>query len=86
LFIYYKGNGAVLGAVRRSDNVKVAIKIIYKRPECADTEEMDILRSLSSSFIVSYIDNFEDELITYLVMENFGSSWRRDTPGKPDSV
>jgi len=72
----YGSNGVVLGARRRSDNLDVAIKYIYKTPSSKICEEVNILREVSPHpSIIRYIDSFEDNNCIYLVTEKSGSSW-----------
>jgi len=72
----YGSNGVVLGARRRSDNLDVAIKYIYKTPSSRICEEVNILREVSPHpAIIRYIDSFEDNNCIYLVTEKSGSSW-----------
>ncbi|ORX41628.1 kinase-like protein [Piromyces finnis] len=72
----YGSNGVVLGARRRSDNLDVAIKYIYKTPSSKICEEVNILKEVSPHpSIIRYIDSFEDNNCIYLVTEKSGSSW-----------
>lgn len=72
----YGSNGVVLGAKRRSDNLEVAIKYIYKTPSSKICEEVNILKEVSPHpSIIRYIDSFEDNNCIYLVTEKSGSSW-----------
>ncbi|RKO90159.1 kinase-like domain-containing protein [Blyttiomyces helicus] len=80
------GNGAVLGAIRRADSRRVAIKLIYRKPTETNPTlppEIRIMRDLTHPNILESLDYFPDDHGFYLVTERLG-----DTPidEAPDSA
>ncbi|KAJ3090138.1 hypothetical protein HK102_004569 [Quaeritorhiza haematococci] len=87
LLLGWGGNGAVLAARRRTDGMRVAIKIIYKKvamkqSSAATTSdvpaEIMILRQLRHDNIIEFLDWFEDRNSFYLVTERYGGRWTNE--------
>ncbi|RKO90160.1 kinase-like domain-containing protein, partial [Blyttiomyces helicus] len=82
------GNGAVLGAVRRADGRRVAVKLIYRKASAGANPvlppEIRIMRDLRHSNILSYIDHFADDQAHYLVTEYLGDPIADDADSDDD--
>ena len=80
------GFGSVFQAVRFSDNLKIAVKIYFKK--CTERQmtlhEMKILKLLKHPNIVSFIDYYEDDDNSFLCMEQIsgGELFYRIARGK----
>ncbi|KAJ3375351.1 hypothetical protein GGF31_004469 [Allomyces arbusculus] len=82
------GFGFVVTATRRSDNREVAVKFIFKEkvpvhsltkdPELGVVPmEIFVLKKVRHPSIVEFYDFFQDNVFYYLVMELFGSQWKK---------
>ncbi|KNE65427.1 CAMK/CAMKL/PASK protein kinase [Allomyces macrogynus ATCC 38327] len=89
------GFGFVVTATRRSDNREVAVKFIFKEkvpvhsltkdPELGVVPmEIFVLKKVRHPSIVEFYDFFQDNVFYYLVMELFGSQWKKS--GAIDAV
>lgn len=84
------GFGFVVSARRRSDDLKVAVKFIFKNkvpshgwvrdPQLGIVPmELFVLKVVNSPFVVKFIEAFDDSEFFYLVMEHHGSPWVANT-------
>lgn len=74
------GYGFVMSALNRVTKQEVAVKFIYKNKLPSGSEkglplEISILKKIQHSTVIDYIDNFEDDIYHYLVMELYGCEW-----------
>ncbi|KAI8879470.1 kinase-like protein [Backusella circina FSU 941] len=77
------GYGFVVSAIHRVTRREVAVKFIYKNKlpstawEYQDNLpiEISVLKQIRHPNVIQYINNFEDPLYYYLVMELYGSEW-----------